>query len=118
MKKIMIIEDNELHSHLIKTLLKGINADILAFSSAVDAIEWLKNDMIDIAIVDIQLPLLNGVEFLEIIRKNESTRNIKCFAVTAQSKFKNMTFKELGFDGYFTKPINIKFFVETINESI
>jgi ribose transport system substrate-binding protein len=118
MKKIMIIEDNELHSHLIKTLLKGINADILAFSSAVDAIEWLKTDMIDVAIVDIQLPLLNGVEFLGLIRNNENTKNIKCFAVTAQNKFKNLTFQELGFDGYFTKPINIKYFVDTINESI
>jgi CheY-like chemotaxis protein len=118
MKKILIIEDNELHAQLMKTLLKNIESEINSFGSAVDAIEWLKTNIVDIILVDIQLPLITGVDFLNIIRKDDNTKHVKCFAVTAQNNFKNKSFKELGFDGHFSKPINIKKFIETIDNSI
>ncbi len=65
--------------------------------------------------MDIQLPGINGIEALRVLRANPETAAIPAVAVTAsvmQQDRKHIT--EAGFDGYLGKPLNLKEFLETV----
>jgi two-component system, OmpR family, alkaline phosphatase synthesis response regulator PhoP len=114
MKKILVIDDNELHLQLIQHILGKEEFEITKFKSSPDAIEWLKSNPVNLVLLDIQLPLMNGVEFLKEMRSQDNLKDIKCIALTAQQRFQNQTFEELGFDGYIGKPINPKSFAQYV----
>ena len=65
--------------------------------------------------MDIQLPGINGIEALRVLRASAETATIPAIAVTAsvmQQDRKHIT--EAGFDGYLGKPINLKEFLEAV----
>ena len=69
----------------------------------------------DLVLMDIQLPGMNGIEALRVLRANPATRAIPVIAVTAsvmQQDRKQIT--DAGFDGYVGKPINLKEFLDTV----
>jgi len=98
-KIVYLVEDDEflgsvLSDHLIKS---GFDATLI--TSGDKALETIKGNVPDILLLDIFLPGLNGLELLEELRKDESTKNLKVFVVsnTDQSDSRNKA-KELGAD--------------------
>ena len=70
----------------------------------------------DLILMDIQLPGINGIEALKILRADPTTASIPVIAVTAsvmQQDRKIIT--EAGFDAYVSKPINLKEFLDAVN---
>jgi putative two-component system response regulator len=118
MKKILVIDDNELHLQLIQHILGKEDLEVIKFRSSPDAIAWLKENQVNLILLDIQLPIMNGVEFLQQMRADQNLKNIKCVALTAQQRFQNKSFEELGFDGFISKPINPKSFTEYIKKML
>jgi len=69
--------------------------------------------------MDIQLPGMNGIEALGMLRADPATAHIPVIAVTAsvmQQDRKKIT--EAGFDGYIGKPINVKEFLASVSEML
>lgn len=62
----------------------------------------------DVVLLDLNMPKMNGVEFLTAIRQSEKWRNIKIFVLTtsAEKEDKEMT-KKLGVSGYIVKPLKL-----------
>ena len=62
----------------------------------------------DIALIDINMPKMNGLEFLSALRKMEEWKDLKCFIITtSDEKIDRTAAKELGVSGYIVKPLKL-----------
>ncbi|WP_372744898.1 response regulator [Lutibacter sp.] len=113
--KILIVEDDETSKTLITTFLKPITNTILTATNGIDAVEICKNNNdIDLILMDIKMPLLNGFKATEQIRT--FNKKVIIIAQTAYSlegdKEKALKF---GCNNYISKPINKNELFELIN---
>lgn len=104
-KKILIVEDDLSSRLYLNKILERAGADLLNAGDGVEAISVTeKNPDIDIILMDIQLPLMDGYTAAKKIR--EMGKDIKIVAQTAYGMSDDMeAIIELGFDDYILKPI-------------
>jgi len=105
MKKILIIEDDELYMDNISILLKEEGYSVIAAVSGLDGIDSAKNENPDLIICDIMMPDINGHTVLQELRKREKTKFIPFIFLTAKSAKSDVREgMNLGADDYITKP--------------
>ena len=114
MKKILIVEDNELNMKLFFDILTYQNYQAEKVYDGLEAYEKIKNNKYDLIILDIQLPTLDGFKLLEKL-KNENIEipEIIITSACAMDSDKEKA-KEFGIKNYLTKPIDINNFVKTV----
>lgn len=62
----------------------------------------------DIMLIDINMPRMNGLEFLAVVRNNENWQQLKCFIITtSEEHVDKQAAKELGISGYIVKPLKL-----------
>ncbi len=113
--KILIVEDNKINMMLAKTLLKKIipHVIILEAENGIVGVEKYIQNIPDLILLDIQMPLMNGYEVTLEIRK--INQNIPIIALTAGTiKGEKEKCLEVGMDDYISKPIDKDFFEKTI----
>jgi PAS domain S-box-containing protein len=113
-KRILVAEDNKLNQLFIKQLLKKWDAETTIVGNGQEAVETVKMQDFDLILMDIQMPILDGLEATAAIRALEPTKNdvpiVACSAdVFPESRQKA---EEAGVNYYITKPISAK----SINE--
>jgi len=119
MSLILIVEDNEKNMKLVRDVLQVKGYQTLEAGTAEDGIALAQAHSPDLVLMDIQLPGMNGIEALGVLRENPATAHIPVIAVTAsvmQQDRKLIT--EAGFDAYIGKPINLKEFLQAVREMI
>ena len=119
MSVILIVEDNEKNMKLVRDVLQVKGYQTLEAATAEDGIALAQAHSPDLVLMDIQLPGMNGIEALGVLRENPATAHIPVIAVTAsvmQQDRKLIT--EAGFDAYIGKPINLKEFLQAVREVI
>ncbi len=76
-----------------------------------EALEMLNNENVvkpDVALIDINMPKMNGIEFLTAIRNDDRWKDLKCFIITtSDEKVDREAAKELGISGYIIKPLKL-----------
>jgi CheY-like chemotaxis protein len=113
--KVLIVEDNLMNRQLAGYLLRKAGIETAEVESGEDALAWLAENTVDLILLDIQLPEMDGIEVLRRIRLNENWRDATVIALTAYSmQGDKERFEAVGFDGYIAKPIDSKAFVQTI----
>lgn len=108
-KIIYIVEDNKINMLLAKTLVKQIlpNAEIVELENGKDAVEKVQSATPDLILMDIQMPVMNGYESTEAIRKLPNTANIPIIALTAGTVVgEKEKCIESGMNNYIPKPID------------
>ena len=119
MSVILIVEDNEKNMKLVRDVLQVKGYQTLEAGTAEDGIALAQAHSPDLVLMDIQLPGMNGIEALGVLRENPATAHIPVIAVTAsvmQQDRKLIT--EAGFDAYIGKPINLKEFLQAVRDMI
>lgn len=81
--KILIVDDRQENILVLMGLLKHVNADFLAAGCGEEALELLLEFDFALAIIDVQMPGLNGIELAKIMRGVERTKKIPIIFVTA-----------------------------------
>jgi len=117
MSVILIVEDNDKNMKLVRDVLQVKGYQTLEAGTAEDGIALAQAHSPDLVLMDIQLPGMNGIEALGVLRANPDTAHIPVIAVTAsvmQQDRKQIT--EAGFDAYIGKPINLKEFLQSVRE--
>ena len=115
MNLILIVEDNEKNLKLVRDVLQVKGFATVEAGTAEDGIKLAAERKPNLILMDIQLPGMNGIDALKVLRADPATAAIPIVAVTAsvmQQDRKLIT--EAGFDGYVGKPINVKEFLETV----
>jgi len=117
MKRIAVIEDNERNLYLMKFILEKLGHKVLAARDGASGIELVKNEMPDLVILDIQLPVMDGYTVVRKLREIAETRELPVVAVTS---FAMVGDREkclaAGCTGYMEKPIDPEIFIEEIKE--
>ena len=115
--KVLLVEDNKLNQEFAKLMLenKGLKVEIAV--DGIDALQKIKSKFYDIVLMDIQMPLMDGIEATKKIREFEDDyfKNIPIIALSANAlvgdKEKSLV---AGMNEHITKPINPKKLFDTI----
>jgi PAS domain S-box-containing protein len=115
-KTILIVEDDEINQEFLIAVLSPTNAEILTSSTGEDAVSiCLANPKVDIVLMDIRLPQMNGYEAFEKIKSFNPL--IPIIAQTAFAMTEDAALcLEMGFADYISKPINRKNLLLMINK--
>lgn len=107
-KKILIVDD-ELHIlELLKYNLETSGYEVIEAESGEEALEKL-NASVDLVILDLMLPGIDGLEVLKRIRFNESLKNIPVIMLTAKNEEIDAVLGlEMGADDYIGKPFRVR----------
>ena len=114
-ERILVVEDNELNMKLFRDVLVATGYRTLEATSGGEAVELATEHEPDLVLMDIQLPDLGGVQALVRLRENERTASIPVLALTAQAMDGDRErFLAAGFDGYLSKPVNVRELIDTV----
>jgi two-component system cell cycle response regulator DivK len=119
MSLILIVEDNDKNLKLVRDVLQVKGYATIEAGSGEDGIRLAGERNPDLILMDIQLPGMNGIEALKVLRANPATAGIPVVAVTASvmQQDRNLI-TEAGFDGYIGKPLNLKEFLESVRATL
>jgi CheY-like chemotaxis protein len=112
-KKIVVAEDDDTNYFLIKEYLEFTKAEIIWARNGRETIDIVENEDIDLVLMDIQMPEIDGFEALKSIRGKHP--DIPIVAITAFAvrgdKEKGL---RAGFNDYLSKPVSRKTLMEAI----
>jgi two-component system cell cycle response regulator DivK len=116
-EQILVVEDNEKNMKLFRDVLLATGYRTLEATTGVEAVELAAEHAPDLVLMDIQLPDLDGVEALRRLRGDERTAAIPVLAVTAQAmRGDRQRLLAAGFDGYVSKPVDVRELIGTIRQ--
>ncbi len=112
---ILIVEDNEKNRKLLRDVLQFKGYCTIEAEMGEDGVTLAAEYKPDLILMDYQLPGIDGIEAFRRIRNAPSTAHIPIVAVTASAMPEEARkMKEAGFDGFLTKPINVKQFLQAV----
>ncbi len=116
-KTILLVEDNELNRHIIVELLEQSEANIIIAKNGSEALERAETEKIDLILMDINIPVMDGCEVTRCIRNNLST--VPIIGLSANTMRKDIA-KALnaGMNAYLYKPMDIQRFYRLLAEYI
>lgn len=113
---IMIVDDEERMRILIKAYLKKEGFNVLEADNGQNALKLLKNNSVQLLILDVMMPIMNGWDTCKEVRKFS---NIPIIMLTAKAEDEDQLLGfELGIDNYITKPFSPKILVAKVTALI
>ena len=106
-KKILIIEDDALIIDLVRIHLRTLPADVLTATTGRAGLDQLRRQSVDLCILDVMLPDMNGVDICRQIRQRNNFTPILMLTAKTQEADK-VSGLEAGADDYLTKPFGIQ----------
>ncbi len=112
---ILIVEDNEKNRKLERDILQFHGYRTAEADNGEDGVRLAQSAPPALILMDIQLPRMNGIEALRLLRADARTRAIPVIAVTASAMSQDrQKIMAAGFDGYQAKPIDVTQFVAAV----
>jgi len=107
--KILVVEDNEINQTVIKTMLSHPRLELICADNGKQAVEVFSAQKFDLILMDISMPVMDGISATKIIRQKEALENRKptpiiCLTAHAMKKDRD-AFLKAGMDDYLPKPI-------------
>jgi len=108
MKKILLVEDDHPLSMMLKYLLQKDSYSVSCASSGEEALYFLKKDVPDLVLLDLNLPGIDGYEVCRFLRYNKLTENIIIIMLTSRNREDEIIsgLTEYAADDYITKPFS------------
>ena len=114
-KTVLVVEDNDKNMKLACDILEAKGYQVLAASCGEDGVKLATEHLPDLTLMDIHMPGIDGVEALSLLRAEPRTASLRVVAFTASVMAGDRSrVTQAGFDGFVSKPINLKEFVATI----
>ncbi|KAF0144300.1 MAG: two-component system cell cycle response regulator DivK [Nitrospirae bacterium] len=115
MNKILIIEDNEKNLKLFSVIIKFLGYATLTAMNGKEGVSIAKENAPDLILMDIQMPVMDGITALNMLKSDEKTKNIPVIALTSYAMAGDKEkFLGLGFSDYISKPIDKDGFIKAI----
>tara|TARA_R110001632_G_scaffold72044_2_gene166895 strand:- start:41425 stop:44082 length:2658 start_codon:yes stop_codon:yes gene_type:complete len=104
-KTVLIAEDNDINQIIINSMLEKSYTDIHTVENGQLAVDFAINKHVDVVLMDIQMPVMDGVEACKLIKSSKP--NLPIIAITANIYAEDLArYKEVGFDATIAKPFD------------
>ena len=115
-RTVLIVEDSDDARYFMRLALEDMGFLIVEAENGARAVEVAQVERPDIILMDLSLPIMDGIMATEKIRASDGLGSIPVIAVTAhqETDFREGA-KAAGFNAYITKPVDIDFLSELIN---
>lgn len=115
-KHFLLVEDNVTNQRVACKILEQWNAKISIANNGQEAIDFLKAGVYDLVLLDIQMPVMDGLETIQHIRQDLKLdkKQLPVIALSAAIYEDRNNLLEIGFNEYVTKPFDIDRFYETV----
>ena len=107
-KKVLIVDDDPPLLEAVEMALASEGFEILKASNGARCMQVVAEDSPDLVVLDINMPVMDGLQVLRVLRENRATRNLPVIVLTARDE--DLAVKqawETGIDFYITKPFDI-----------
>lgn len=117
-KTVLIIDDIDTNIHTLIELFDG-KYDVLASLDAQNALEILNDEDVDVILLDINMPVMDGFEVCQKIKENPKTKDIPIIFITASTNEESIEKAyEVGGVDYITKPFKAREVLSRINNQL
>ena len=109
MKKILLVEDNEMNRDMLSRRLQRKNFEVVMAVNGQEGVQMASAESPDIVLMDLSLPIMDGWEAIRRIKGDPATASLPVIALTAHAMAGDEArAREAGCDDYDTKPVNFK----------
>lgn len=116
-KNVLIAEDSSVIQNLARKILEFQNFKITVVKNGEQVIQLLENEPFDVILLDINMPVMDGIECVQAIRSNTATAKIPVVAITGNARnFTEEEYKEHGFNEVLMKPLNFDKLVKVVKD--
>lgn len=116
---VLIVEDNALNMRLFSDLLEASGYETFKCNDGAKAVGLALEKQPDLIVMDIQLPEVSGLDITRWLKDDERTHKIPVLAVTAFAmRTDEMLVREAGCEGYLSKPIQVRSFLDTVDSLV
>lgn len=118
-KKVLAVDDSMTNNVLLEAVLNNKGYVMYTVLNAGEAYKILEKNHIDLIVLDLLMPEISGLDFLQQIKSHNATKQIPVMIVSAVSdpETKHQA-KELGADEYLNKPVDIDQFIKKVDHLI
>lgn len=117
MKIFMLVDDSPVIRKVASRILTDLGFVVVEAKDGYDALEKCRYNMPDIVMVDWDMPAMDGIEFIEEVKKIDVDKKAKILYCTSEILIPEMTrAKRSGADGYLMKPFNRSLIVQKLQE--
>ena len=115
--RVMIVEDNQVNQKLVSALLQKNGYTVAITSNGVEALEALEQEDFRIILMDVQMPVMDGIEATRIIRRNPRWAATPIIAMTARAmEGDKQSCLSAGMNAYISKPIHAAHLLSVMEE--
>ncbi|MGE4421023.1 MAG: response regulator [Pseudodesulfovibrio sp.] len=106
-KRVLLVEDNEINRQVAQEILASIGVKVFEAFNGQNALEFLEKDDVDLVLMDIQMPVMDGHEATRRIRAQERFKDLPIVAMTAHAMLADIEMsKEVGMNDHIAKPFD------------
>jgi PAS domain S-box-containing protein len=105
--KVMIVDDNKANRNLAKSYLDGMGLDLRTASNGLSAVDMARSEPVDLILMDLKMPVMDGVQATRQIKNDEDLRSIPIIVLTADTtQATPKSIQAIGCDGFLLKPVD------------
>ena len=115
----ILVDDVEENRMLIKAMLRKTNYKVVACSNGAEAVEYANKQKFDLILMDLNMPVMDGLEATKLIRSEGKNRTTVIVALTASTiKGDEVVCLDAGCDDFLTKPIKKEALLRKIEQFV
>jgi len=120
MPNILVVEDSPTMRQLIGFAMKRIpESRVIEATDGVDALKKLSSETIDIILADINMPVMDGLKLVSLVRGNASYKNIPIIMITTEGAEEDRKKAlAIGANAYLTKPVQTQELIRLVSSFI
>lgn len=116
-RRVLVVEDNLASRELLVEALSILQCEIQAVPDGAAALQAVLSFRPKVVLMDIQLPLMDGISVLQAIRRDPALKSVRIIAVTAYAMHGDRErFLAQGFDGYVGKPFEVATMINEVRK--
>jgi CheY-like chemotaxis protein len=119
MAKILVVDDEPLIREILTEMLSAVGHAVTAAESGLEGLAKLREGKFDLVTLDIDMPVMNGLETLKLLRRDPKVGKTPVLMVTAHNKVASLDASfENGANGYIIKPFDLPTLNKTISRAL
>jgi CheY-like chemotaxis protein len=118
-RTVLVVEDDLDSLDMLRQMVASLGAQALLARDGLEGLQVLREEAVDLALVDIRMPRLDGIQFIQRLRAEPQFVRLPVIAVTALGQDRDyLSTFEAGFDAHLTKPIDYELVAAVISRVV